>query len=113
MNYKQPKLSGCDSTDKQQMFNTAANLGSVGTNGNDGFLPIQEDASGPVPNQEGQVDEVERLRTEIKELQDTVASANKDLHLAEVHANEMEERCVTLKGFHLLKLPKLSTGPWE
>lgn len=43
-----------------------------------------------------QQDEIAHLREEIKALQDTVASANKDLHLAESHANEMQERCDTV-----------------
>lgn len=54
---------------------------------------LQEDGSGSVEDQQ---DEVEQLRAEIKELQETVESANKDLHLAEAHATQMQERCGTV-----------------
>jgi uncharacterized protein YlxW (UPF0749 family) len=56
---------------------------------------LQEDAAGSGPDQHN---EVAQLREEIRILQDTVESANKDLQDAEAHANEMQARCDTATG---------------
>lgn len=69
---------------------------------------LQEDGTDPVL---GQQDEVAQLRAEIKELQDTVASANKDLTVAEAHAHEMQERCDTVVAVPTVVHAALGTHP--
>lgn len=51
---------------------------------------LQDDGFGSTTGE--QQDEVTQLRAEIKELQNTAESANKDLQTAETHAREMQAR---------------------